>query len=323
MRWLILGAGGIGGYYAARLAAAGEHVTVTSRGEHLAVIQKYGLTLLWEGGELQQPLQAVDHPSLIREFHANDFDVLILAMKAGATDEVMLELSGWLASANVPVLSLQNGVDNEKIIADKIGIGRTLGGLVIKIGGHVVAPGVVSAEGEARIVMGIWPHNTGLGDRRLPLLKKMELAFAAAGIAAEISDNISHALWRKLIINNGVNPLSALTGLNTRQLTHHPEFRHIVLGMMNEVIVASSADGVMLNSQDRDDMFVLISEFNAIKTSMLVDVEKRRTLEVDAICGVVIERCKAVNYDPCYTITVSTLLKQNLLSHIRTSPDIL
>ena len=310
MRWLILGAGGIGGYYAARLAAAGDQVMVTARGEHLAAIQARGLSLKWEGGELHQGLLAVDQSTLIRAYRAEDFDVIVLAIKAGATAAVMAALDGWLANAAVPVLSLQNGVDNEGVIAAQLGNERTLGGLAVKIGGHIVAPGVISAEGEARVVMGCWPHYTNVADRRMPLLGRMKSAFDVAGIPADISGDIRHALWRKLIINNGVNPLSALTGLDTRQLTHHAEFSRIVLGMMDEVVIASAADGVNLTACDRDEMFELISRFNAIKTSMLVDVEKQRPLEIDAICGAVVERCRVLGQEPVYTATVMSLLRQ-------------
>lgn len=309
MRWLILGAGGIGGYYATRLAAVGENVTVMARGEHLAAIQSEGLRLNWEGVELHQSMPALDQSTLIREYRADDFDVVMLAVKAGATAEVMSALEGWLADAGVAVLSLQNGVDNEGIIAAKLGYERTLGGFAVKIGGQIIAPGVIRAEGEARIVIGSWPQNTNVADRRLPLLGRMIRAFDMAGIPADISDDIRRELWRKLIINNGVNPLSALTGLDTQKLTHLPEFRQIVLGMMNEVVIASRADKVSLNSQDLKEMFGVIRSFNPIKTSMLIDAEKQRPLETDAICGAVIRRCRSLGYDPCYTITINTLLE--------------
>lgn len=308
MRWLIIGAGGIGGYYAARLAEAGEDVTVSARGEHLQAIQRAGLIVRWEGGELHPPVVAVDQQSLVEGYAADDFDVVVLAVKAGATASVMTTLNHWLSAAEVPVLSLQNGVDNEPIIARHLGNERTLGGLAIKIGGHIVSPGVIQAEGEARVVMGCWPSAKGATERRLALLKKMKGVFDAANIPAEISEDIQYSLWRKLIINNGVNPLSALTGLDTRTLTHQPDYKRIVLGMMNEVVVAAAADHVALTATDLDDMFEVISQFNAIKTSMLVDAEKQRPLEVAAICGAVVARCRALGHEPAYTATVMALL---------------
>ena len=80
--------------------------------------------------------------------------------------------------------------------------------------------------------------------------------------------------------------------------------------MMDEVVIASAADGVNLTACDRDEMFELISRFNAIKTSMLVDVEKQRPLEIDAICGAVVERCRVLGQEPVYTATVMSLLRQ-------------
>ena len=110
------------------------------------------------------------------------------------------------------------------------------------------------------------------------------------------------------MINNGVNPLSALTGLDTRSLTHHPEFGKIVHGMMAETVAASKADDVNLGPEDLAEMFDLISNFNAIKTSMLVDKEKGRPLELDSIAGAVLRRCESLGIKAPYTMTVNALL---------------
>ncbi|MCL1485400.1 MAG: hypothetical protein MH208_14390 [Marinobacter sp.] len=110
------------------------------------------------------------------------------------------------------------------------------------------------------------------------------------------------------MINNGVNPLSALTGLDTRSLTHHPEFGKIVYGMMAETIEASKADNVNLGQKDLDEIFELISNFNAIKTSMLVDKERGRPLELDCIAGAVLRCCELLGVEAPYTATINALL---------------
>ena len=208
------------------------------------------------------------------------------------------------------MLSLQNGVDNEPLLADVIGTERIIGGLAVRIGGHIARPGVVEAEGVAEIVMGEWPALGKPGSARSLLLEKLAAVFDDAGIPTTLSDNICYELWRKLVINNGVNPLSALTGLDTRSLTHHPEFSRIVYGMMAETVEASRADDVNLTQKDLHEMFELISSFNAIKTSMLIDREKGRPLELDSIAGAVLKRCTSLGIDAPYTSTIATLLKQ-------------
>ncbi|AOY89157.1 2-dehydropantoate 2-reductase [Marinobacter salinus] len=308
LKLLMIGAGGIGGYYAARLSEAGHQVVLTARGEHLRALQLHGLRVRYDNEDLRCRAPAFDHGTLVARYDPDEFDLVLIALKSNATVPVLEELGAWLKQGSVPVLSLQNGVDNEPIIAGIIGAGRTLGGLAVRIGGHIVEPGLVSAEGVAQIVMGEWPRAGEPADVRRPLLKTLEAAFNDAGIPTTVTGDISYELWRKLVINNGVNPLSALTGLDTRSLTHHPEFRKIVHGMMAETVEASKADGVNLGPQDLEEMFELISSFNAIKTSMLVDKEKGRPLELDSIAGAVLRRCRQLGIDAPYTTTVNALL---------------
>ena len=307
---LIIGAGGIGGYYGARLAEAGHRVVLTARGEHLAALQKKGLTVHYEGRVMECRLPAVDHTTLVQNYQSGDFDVIVIALKSTATKAVLDELSPWLGHSDVLVLSLQNGVDNEPMIARVLGESRVLGGLAVRIGGHIVEPGVVEAEGVAQIVMGEWPSVPEVQDARRPVLEILQNAFDKAGIPTTVSDNIRYELWRKLVINNGVNPISALTGLDTQSLTRHPRFSHVVYGMMAETAAAAKADGLELSKDDVDEMFALISSFNAIKTSMLVDKEKGRPLELDSIAGAVLRRSEELGIDAPYTITVNALLEE-------------
>lgn len=310
LKLLMIGAGGIGGYYAARLAQAGHSLVLTARGQHLQAIQGNGLQVDYQGQHLACDAPAFDHDSLMQHHQPDDFDLIIVALKSTATPPVLEELGGWLARGRAPVLSLQNGVDNEPLIAGVVGEKRTLGGLAVRIGGHITEPGHVFAEGVAQVVMGAWPGNPEPGDPRLALLGRLESAFSEAGIPTTVTDDIRYELWRKLVINNGVNPLSALTGLDTRSLTHHPEYGRVVYRMMAETVKASKADGVNLSQRDLDEMFELISSFNAIKTSMLVDREKGRPLELDSIAGAVLRRCQSPETDAPYTFLVQALLSQ-------------
>ncbi|PHQ25837.1 2-dehydropantoate 2-reductase [Marinobacter guineae] len=315
LKFLIVGAGGIGGYYAARLLHAGHDVVLTARGAHLAALQEQGLTVQYGDEVWSFPVQAMDHAGVVARYRPDDFDVVVVTLKSTATETMLKELGPWLFHGKVPVLSLQNGVDNEPELASLLGEHRVLGGLAVRIGGHILQPGVVEAEGPAQVIMGEWPVAAEPGSRRA-LLEQLRDEFEAAGIPTTVSDNIRYELWRKLVINNGVNPLSALTGLDTQSLTHHPEFQKIVRGMMAETVAASKADGVNLGSADLAEMFELISNFNAIKTSMLVDKEKGRPLELDSIAGAVLRRCSQMGIDAPYTTTVNALLM-----HSQTASD--
>ena len=116
--------------------------------------------------------------------------------------------------------------------------------------------------------------------------------FLAANIPTRISDNIELELWRKLLINNGVNPLSAITGLTTRALVESEHYEPCVRQLMQEVVLVANQEGVHLTQNDIEEMLSLLKSFDAIKTSMLVDHEKGKPIELDAICGSLLMRAK-------------------------------
>ena len=311
MRFAIIGAGGIGAYYGALLHRAGHEVTLVARGAHLEAIRRDGLTVHHPEAEFSGHVPALSQGALLAEGHAADFDVIALTIKSGGTEVLCAEIGDWLAAADTPVLSLQNGVDNEPCIERTVGRERTVGGLAVRIGGHISAPGVVSATGPAQVVMGAWPNvarNAVLQTRLEPLAA----AFEAAGIPTTLSPAIQKELWRKLLINNGVNPLSALTGLDTRALTSHPTLGRTVYHMMQETAAAAYADGLELDAADVDEMYRLICGFDAIKTSMLVDREKGRPLELDAIAGAVLRRAERLGAEAPCTAAVTAVLELSL-----------
>lgn len=292
MRFAIWGAGGIGCYYGARLQLAGHEVVYVARGEHLKALQTQGLTIAHENLQFSGGVTAVDQTTLLTQFTCEQFDLIIFAFKANSTAEVLAAAGDWLQAGRCPILSLQNGVENESLIAEVIGKERTLGGLAVRIGGHILKPGVIEAKGVAQVILGNWPQQSP--DLEVQAFTQaLVAAFIEAKIDCTLSDDIQKALWKKLIINNGVNPLSALTGLDTRALTSDTVYGRYVYKMMEETAVAGRNAGVEITTADVDEMFKLISEFDAIKTSMLVDREKGRPLELDGICGAVLRNAGA------------------------------
>ncbi|WP_417222104.1 ketopantoate reductase family protein [Amphritea sp.] len=310
MRFLFIGAGGIGCYYGARLQQQGHQVVYLARGEHLRALQDNGLSINHPELSFNQPVEALDDKSLQRRYHCDNFDLILMTLKAGATASVLDQMADWLNTAETPVLSLQNGVDNEPLIAQALGRHRTLGGLAVRIGGHIIAPGKIEATGPAQVVMGSWPNHQSEDIFPAATLDTFATAFNDAGIPTQLSHDIRHELWRKLIINNGVNPLSALTRLDTRTLTSHPAFGKTVYRMMQEVAAVAPADDVILSQTDVDEMYQLICHFDAIKTSMLVDKEKGRPLELGGISGAVISRAIKLNIEVPNTELIHALLLQ-------------
>lgn len=290
MNILIVGCGAIGGYYASRLYKCCKSVTVTARGEHLAAIQKNGLKVTHEGVSSLCAVSALDHASLKANYASEHFDLVIMCVKANQLSSVLTELGKWLALSKCPVLSLQNGVDSEALLAKAFGAKRVWGGMAIKIGGEVQKPGEIVSTGVAKITYGPWPKLKP-GQLMPKALTKFAKYLALASIPFELTCDIQAELWKKLVINNGVNPLSAITGLDTFEMTHNPKYAAIVQKAMQETAEAALYDGVVLSQQDIDDLFNLIKNFTPIKTSMLIDKEKGRPIELEAIVGAVLKRC--------------------------------
>ncbi len=311
MNFLIIGAGGIGCYYGALLQQAGHQLTLVARGEHLLALQQNGLKISHPDFNFNANVNAHTIESMMQNIIVDDIDLIMLTIKGTQTESLLTQIHDWINSGSrqVPVLSLQNGIDNEPLIEQSIGRQRTLGGLAVKIGGHVISPGVIEATGPAQVIMGLWP-NKPLNSDLASCIDDFAKAFIEAGIPTTLTDNIELELWKKLLINNGVNPLSALTEMDTRTLTAHPVYGDIVYRLMLETAAVAEATGVTIPQQDIEAMYQLICNFDAIKTSMLVDKLKGRPLELDAICGAILRRAKKYNVDTALTALINALLKQ-------------
>jgi len=222
------------------------------------------------------------------------------------------QLAVWLEKhegAKAPVvLSLQNGVENEKHLKEAVPKLLILGGIARRIGAHIIEPGVVEAVGPAEVILGAWPNQQQIDSKDLVYVNQLADCFNNAHIPTEVSEDINKELWRKLIVNNGVNPLCALLEMETGEATHHANLLPLIRGAMEESAIAAKANNVELSEQDVEGMFQLISTFDSIKPSMLVDREKGKPLEMEEICGVVIRGCELLGKDAPYNRCISTLL---------------
>ncbi|MGB3751866.1 MAG: 2-dehydropantoate 2-reductase [Arcobacteraceae bacterium] len=306
MKFLILGAGGIGSYFGARLLQADNEVVFVARGKHLEALQQSGL-------KLQHPEFNYNHTVFsntleeIIKLNSFSYDAVIITTKSTSTPKLAEQLQKWFANyEKTPyILSLQNGVENEEILLEYFNPEYIIGGLTRKIGAHIVSPSYIQAVGNAETIIGFidkTKENTNF-------LKKLQTTFNNAQIPTYISENIHLELWKKLIINNGINAICALLKVKTGIIMNHNKLNKIVYGLMVETSIAAKNKGIVISQDDVDEMYELISKFDSIKPSMLVDREFNRVLELDDICGVVIRNCEEQNLDAPYTRTISTLLE--------------
>lgn len=310
MRMAVIGAGGVGGYYGARWLADGNAVTFVARGAHLEQLRAQGMRVEHPEFRYRDPVDATDLDGLCAR-DPGEFDLLVLTVKSAATGDVARRLKRWFDSAGrrVPILSMQNGVDNESELATILGGDTIIGGFALRVATHVETPGTITAAGPGQVVTGPWPNRVEAPDG--PALRVLD-AFSHAGDAAGTpvirTDDIRRELWRKLVINNGLNPVSALTGWDAERLTRNPEMAAIIRRLMREAASAALADQVALTNADVDEMFQIVHDLGPIKTSMLVDREQGRPLELDAICGAVLSRIRTLGDEAPATELMAGLL---------------
>jgi len=308
MKYVILGAGGVGSYYGARLIDAGYDVLFIARGEHLRALKEKGLVLSNAVYTFNKKVSALSLEELsINELEATD--AIILATKSTTTEDISKQLlEKYSTCKSKPyIISIQNGVENEEILSHYFPKEKIIGGLTRKIGAHIIEPGVVEVAGVAvETIVGSWDKSSVNTDFLSTLSIEIN---KAEGISCIVAKDIQLELWKKLIINNGVNAICALLHVKTGVVMHEEKLSKIVYGLMNETAIAGKAVGVKISTEDVNAMFTLISNFDSIKPSMLVDREHKRPMEIDEICGIVIRYCEKIGLDAPYTRTVSSLLE--------------
>ncbi len=257
MRIAVVGAGGVGGYFGARLTRAGLPVTFVARGAHLAAIRERGLTLRSTvHGDLMVAAPATDDPATIGEV-----DLVLFCVKSNDT-EVAAQQIEPIVGPQTMIVSLQNGVDNEARIEAALGAGgrgRVLGG-VAYIAASLGIPGEVIHTGEGRLTVGELAG--GVSER----VRRLARVCADAGIPCQVASNITWVLWRKLLWNSAFNALTTIGRVTVRQLLEVPEAVTTATAAMQEVTAVARArhrawrqrrrrrDRLQLDARRREDL---------------------------------------------------------------------
>ena len=288
MRIAIVGAGAIGGFIAAMLARAGNDVAVVARGAHLLAIQAHGLRVQSEAGAFTVDVRAGDDLRTL-----GSFDALLVTVKAHQLAGVLPQL-GPALSEGATIVPMQNGlpfwyfadrtlesVDPGGMIHRSIPREQIVGS-VIHVSGNIAAPGSVRQSGGMLYLLG---HPDGGRSQRAEDLAKV---MRAAGLDVPVAPSIKRDVWRKLLGNASLNPVSALTRLSIAPMVEDPQTRWLIATLMRETVNVAAASGidVEISVEERIQYAGRLSD---VKTSMLQDVEAGRPLELDPIVGAVIE----------------------------------
>jgi 2-dehydropantoate 2-reductase len=316
MKIAIIGAGAIGGYVGVRLALAGEELTFIVRGANLEAIRANGMKLVMADG--------CEH--VARNVKAtNDYgatgaqDIVILAMKAHQV-EAVAESVPLLFGPETVVVTMQNGipfwyfhkhggelagsvlrsVDPNGLLAARIPPERIIG-CVVYPAAELIAPGVVRHVEGDRFPLG---ELNGTTSQRLTRVSE---CFVKAGFKAPVLEDIRAEIWLKLWGNLTFNPISALSRSTLADICQYPLTRELAAAMMTEAQSIANKLGIRFRV-GLEKRIAGAERIGRHKTSMLQDVEARRTPEIDALVGSVVElgrltRTHTPHIDAVYAVT--------------------
>ncbi|MBI3630000.1 MAG: 2-dehydropantoate 2-reductase [Candidatus Rokubacteria bacterium] len=274
MNLVMMGTGGVGGYFGAKLARSGARVTFVARGAHLAAIRERGLTVRSAtGGEFTVRATAVE-----RLAGQPPADAVLLCVKSFDT-EPAVEAIRPVIGPETAVLSLQNGIDNEEKIDAALGLGHAVGG-VAYVFATIEGPGVISHTQGGRIVLG------ELDGRPRPRTTALLEAFTRAGIPAEIAPDIRRALWEKYVVITAQAGMTALTRKPIGVIRATPETWTMYRRLLEELAALAEAEKVGLAPGAVDRMLTGVGGLKPDTTSsMYFDLTHDKRLELEALHG--------------------------------------
>ncbi len=279
MKIVVYGAGAVGAFFGGMLVRYGQEVQFVARGENLEALRTKGIVI---DSTLMGPLHIPPVPAAATAAHLDWADLVLVCVKAHHTSAILDDLAAVVRDTTI-IVPLQNGVESDEVLAARFGRGR-VATAVVYLGATLEAPGVVSHVAPAAIVLGA---RLGFDPARLPAVRDR---LALSGQQVTIARDILHERWYKLMWTAGFNTVSALTGRTPADLLALPELRALVIGLMREVVAVANAQGIMLRESDIIEQLEWTTGATALRTSMMVDRERGRSMETDALVGVVLRK---------------------------------
>jgi 2-dehydropantoate 2-reductase len=278
----IVGTGAVGAYYGGRLAQHGHDVHFLLRGDYDAV-KRNGWTIRSCDGDFTLPpdkVRAYDDPAKMPRA-----DLVVVTLKTTANDQFD-PLIRPLLKDSTTILTLQNGLGNEERLAELFGAHRIVGGMAF-VCINRIAPGVVHHICEGLITLGEF------GRPASPRVHAIADMLKASKVAARVLEDLKYGRWEKLIWNMPFNGLSAVLDQTTDQLIGLPEGDALVRAIMEEVRAAAKGVGVDLPSSLVDAKVNQTRGMGPYKTSMHLDMQAGRAMEVEAIFGYPVRTAQA------------------------------
>jgi 2-dehydropantoate 2-reductase len=279
MKIVIVGPGAMGSLFAAFLSRTKEEVWLLDKNqERAAKINQQGIKIEGVSGEWQAKVKATAESKDIGK--AN---LLIICVKSYDTKSAIISVKA-LVGEDTSVLTLQNGLGNIEIIAEIVGADKVIGGIT-NMGATLLDTGCLRHAGKGETII-------GRIDAKIPVeMRAIREVFNKAGLETRISRDIKGFLWSKLLINAGINALTAITRLANGKLLDFEGTRKIMRMAVTEGIKVAKRKRIKLIYDDPLAKVESVCEATADNiSSMLQDVLRKRRTEVDFINGVIVRQ---------------------------------
>jgi len=307
VKFLILGTGGVGGFFGGELARAGQDVWFIARGKHLEAMKASGLKLRTTHGNFTIPAGKMSEDPA----DAGHVDVVLFCVKSFDTEKAAQRLAPILDKRSV-VICLQNGIDNEEKIQRMITNGTVFGGAAY-ISARITAPGEVTETGGLqRIVFG---PMTRKDDN---LAKNLLDMFAQAKINASFNTNIEQELWRKFTFITSMGSMTALSRLTQGEILESAETMGTVFAAMKEVESVGRAKGVSIQPLEPEKVIEGIRRFDPnTRSSLYYDLVNEKPMEIEALNGTVVRLGKELGVPTPIHQTIYAALLPHHLKHLQ------
>lgn len=304
MKIAIVGAGAMGSLYGALLKEAGAEVWLLDIWQaHVDAINERGLSVEYKGQSRIVNIFATTQVEKIGQV-----DLAIIFVKSTATGAAAQSTAALLGKTGM-ALTLQNGLGNAEIIAGHIDAGRILAGTTAQ-GATLLGPGAIRHAGVGATRIGLWSGNAPETARPVVDL------FNAAGIETELMDDIKPLIWNKLLVNVGINAITALTGIKNGELLDLDASRDLSRMAVEEAVALACSLGIEVMDNAVAHVFEVARATGANRSSMGQDVDHQRLTEIAMINGKVAQMAKEQGIDAPVNVALSALV-ETLQGHYR------
>jgi 2-dehydropantoate 2-reductase len=299
MKIAVVGAGAMGSLFGAMLAETGNEVWLCDVWlEHVQTINKEGLTIERDGITRTLSISATTAPEQI-----GPSELVIIFVKSTHT-AAAAETARMLAGADGAVMTLQNGMGNADILSEFIDAERILAGTTSH-GATMLGPGSVRHAGVGATTIGAWAGTEKARERA----RRLSAFFTKTGIEAQAVDDVRRVLWHKLLINIGINAITALTAIKNGQLLDLESTRQLSRRAVEEGMNIARELKIAVGEDAVANVYEVAEATAANRSSMGQDVDNQRPTEIGTINGFIVREAKRLGLEAPVNETLTALVE--------------